>query len=78
MREEIMAKDAKIMRTRILQLQDRIGLWVVKKIDDVEALDLQGSRDQEELNSIYNGRRNEYQTLRSSTDDLLAREDVPA
>lgn len=74
MREEIMAKDAKIMRTRILQLQDRIGLWVVKKIDDVEALDLQGSRDQEELNSIYNGRRNEYQTLRSSTDDLLARE----
>ncbi|KAI9871163.1 MAG: hypothetical protein M1830_003240 [Pleopsidium flavum] len=74
MKEQAMAKDAKIMRTRILQLQDHIGLWVVKKIDDIEALDLQGSRDQEELVLIHNQQRNEYQSLRTSTDDLLARE----
>lgn len=69
-----LAEDAKIMRTRILQLQDQIGAWSVNKIDEVEALDLQGSKDQGELTSIYHQRRSEFEALGHSTDELLARE----
>lgn len=71
---EALAEDAKIMRTRILQLQDQIGTWSVNKIDEVEALDRQGSRDQGELTSIYTQRRSEFEALGHRTDELLERE----
>lgn len=74
MREEAMAKDAEILGTKVLQLRQGIGAWVVEKIDGIESLDLQGSRDKEELSLIYNQRRIDYQALKSSADDLLARE----
>jgi len=69
-----LAEDAKIMRARILQLQDQIGAWSMNKIGEVEALDLQGSKDQGELSSIYNRRRSDFEALGHSTDELLARE----
>ncbi len=73
-REESLAKDARTMRSRVLQLQDIIGTWTVKKIDEVEELDLRGSEFQQELSLIYNQKRKAHEALRSSTDDLLARE----
>ena len=73
MREKALAEDAKILRTRILQLRDQTGMWAVNKIDDVEALDLQGARDQAQLKSIYNQRMSEYEALRKESNDLLAR-----
>ena len=72
--DEALAEDAKRKRARILQLQDQIGAWSVNKIDEVETLDLQGSKDQGELTSIYNVRRSDFEALGRSTDELLARE----
>lgn len=59
---------------RLLNLKSQDGLWVNRKVGDVEGLDAQAGRDQGELNSMYYQKMDEYHALRGASNDLLAEE----
>lgn len=59
---------------RLLNLKIQDGLWVDRKVGDVESLDAQAGRDQGDLNSMYHQKMDEYHALRGASNDLLAEE----
>ena len=59
---------------RLLNLKTQDGLWVDHMVGDVEGLDAQAGRDRGDLNSMYHQKMDEYNALRSASNDLLAEE----
>ena len=59
---------------RLSVLRAGVGAWVQHKVSDIEELDIQAGRDQEELDIMYHQKSEEYHTLRGATEDLTAEE----
>lgn len=72
--EESQASARGRMGERLLNLNIQDGLWVDRKVGDVEGLDAQAGRDQGDLNSMYHQKMDEYHALRGASNDLLAEE----
>ena len=64
------------MAERLAVLRVGVAAWVQHKVGDIEGLDIQTGRDQEELDIMYHQKSEEYHTLRSATEDLAVEEKV--
>ncbi|OCL08717.1 hypothetical protein AOQ84DRAFT_292564 [Glonium stellatum] len=73
-KELILADEAKRMRERIARLSNVDDAWVEEKIIDVQDLDEQADRDQQELDDMYYPRLEEYQALREDAHEILTQE----
>jgi hypothetical protein len=72
--EDMLASDARIFSTRILELSARTAPWVERQVDSVDGLNTKLYERHEELNSVYLERFGDYQRLRERSSDLLSDE----
>ncbi|KAK2756156.1 hypothetical protein FQN54_005564 [Arachnomyces sp. PD_36] len=73
-RENIMASDARIFSGRILDLSQNTASWAEDQVGAVENLQHKTQSRHEELHNIYMGRLQEYQSLRTTSSDLISKE----
>jgi len=71
MQEEYLAEAAKQLRAKLAEVETKLVGWMQRKVAEVEELDSQCSRDQEELNMLYYQRWNEYQDLKTASKEFL-------
>lgn len=72
--EDMLASDARIFSSRILELSQHTVPWVERQVDAVDGLNQLLYNRHEELNSVYLERLGEYQRLRERSSDLLTDE----
>jgi hypothetical protein len=72
--EDILASDARIFSSRILELSEHCVPWVERQVDAVDGLNQVLSDRYEELNTVYFERFGDYQRLRERSSDLLTDE----
>jgi len=72
--EDMLASDARIFSSRILDLSKRTLPWVERQVDSVDGLNRKLYERHEELNSVYLERFGDYQRLRERSSDLLSDE----
>ena len=72
--EESVERQAKLLYEGLVDLEGRVCTWVERELQGVESLDLQASRDQEELNAVYYQRFDEYQATSARSTALLGAE----
>lgn len=68
------AEDAKDLFAQLAELQDQIGPWVEKQVNEIENLDEQAAEDQESLQALYYQLIEQYEILKQSSQDLLGEE----
>ncbi len=66
------SEEAKQLREQMRLLELQCCAWVEAKIRTVEELDVKGSKDQEELDTLYHQRLREYNDIRTTSSDLVA------
>lgn len=72
--EEMLASDARIFSTRILDLSEHTVPWVERQVDSVDGLNNILYERHEELNAVYLERFGDYQRLRERSSDLVTDE----
>ncbi|KAJ5911773.1 uncharacterized protein N7473_001076 [Penicillium subrubescens] len=72
--EDMLASDARIFSTRILDLSEHTVPWVERQVDSVDGLNNILYERHEELNAVYLERFNVYQRLRERSSDLVTDE----
>ena len=72
--EEMLASDARIFSSRILELSQNTVPWVERQVNSVDSLNQVLYERHEELNSVYLERFSDYQRLRERSSDLLTDE----
>ncbi|KAJ5157076.1 uncharacterized protein N7482_008176 [Penicillium canariense] len=72
--EDMLASDARIFSTRILELSEHTVPWVERQVDSVDGLNNILYDHHEELNAVYLERFRDYQRLRERSSDLLTDE----
>ncbi|KAJ5278808.1 hypothetical protein N7478_004180 [Penicillium angulare] len=72
--EDILASDARICTSRILELDKQTAPWVERQVASVDELTSTLHDQHEELHSIYLERFGDYQRLRERSSDLLTDE----
>jgi hypothetical protein len=72
--EDMLASDARIFSTRILDLSEHTVPWVERQVDSVDGLNNILYERHEELNSVYLERSGDYQRLRERSSDLVTDE----
>jgi hypothetical protein len=73
-KQRYLAEDFKRLYGRISALQNHISTWVERKVDSVEALDNQASRDQDQFQTLYYQLSEAYQSVKQSSQDILSEE----
>lgn len=73
-KQRYLTEDFRRLYGHISCLQKQVGTWVEKKVDSVEDLDNQATRDQDEIQRIYYQFSEAYQTVKQSSQDLLSEE----
>ncbi|EPS27975.1 hypothetical protein PDE_02920 [Penicillium oxalicum 114-2] len=69
--EDMLASDARLSSTRILDLGERTVPWVERQVDSVDGLNQILYERHEELNAIYLDRYGDYQRLRERSTDIV-------
>lgn len=72
--ENIMASDARIFSSRVLDLSQNTASWVENQVSAVEDLEHKVHSGQEELHALYMERLREHQSLRTASTDLITKE----
>ncbi|KAF3394406.1 Protein STB6 [Penicillium rolfsii] len=72
--EDMLASDARIFSTRILDLSEHTVPWVERQVESVDGLNNILYERHEELNAVYLERFNDYQRLRERSSDLVTDE----
>lgn len=73
-KQRYLAEDFKRLYGRISALQNHISTWVERKVDTIEDLDNQASRDQDEFQTLYYQLSEAYQSVKQSSQDILSEE----
>lgn len=73
-KQKYLAEDFKTLYEKVSDLQDRIGPWVERKVDSVDALDDQAAQDQEGFQTLYYQLSESYQAIKQNSRDILADE----
>ena len=73
-KQRCLAEDFKRLYGRISALQDHISTWVERTVDNIEDLDNQASRNQDELQTLYYQLSEAYQSIKQSSQDILSEE----
>jgi len=69
--EQMLSEDAKGIRNRLLDTEVSVGDWVNREVTSLRDIDDLIDHDQEELNSLYYPRLEEYQLLRDDSKGML-------
>ncbi|KAJ5086006.1 hypothetical protein N7532_010777 [Penicillium argentinense] len=72
--EDMLASDARIFSSRILELSEHTVPWVERQVNSVDGLNQVLYDRHEELNAVYLDRFGDYQRLRERSSDLLTDE----
>ncbi|KAJ5183396.1 hypothetical protein N7492_001012 [Penicillium capsulatum] len=72
--EDMLASDARIFSSRIMNLSQKTVPWVERQVDSVDELNQILYERHEELNAVYLERFGDYQRLRERSSDLLTDE----
>ena len=72
--EKGLFSEAQQIGVQLGNLKDQVSLWVQGRVDHVSDFDSQTARDQESLDNLYRQKLEEYHSLQSASDDLLAEE----
>ena len=73
-KQKHIAEDFKSLYEKVSYLQDRIGPWVERKVDSIDALDDQAAHDQEGFQTLYYQLSESYQAIKQNSQDILADE----
>ncbi|KAG0651735.1 stb2 [Hyphodiscus hymeniophilus] len=73
-KQKYIAEDFKTLYDKVSDLQDRLGPWVERKVDSVDALDDQAAQDQEGFQSLYYQLSESYEAIKQNSKDILADE----
>jgi len=73
-KQKIFAEDYKTLYEKVSDLQDRIGPWVERQVDNVDALDDQAAQDQEGFQTLYYQLSESYEAIKQTSQDILADE----
>jgi hypothetical protein len=73
-KERYLAEDYKVLYARIMELQNYLGQWVEKKVENVEALDSQARTDQDGLQTLFFQLSEAYQNVQQNSQDILSDE----
>ncbi|KAG9235435.1 hypothetical protein BJ875DRAFT_459168 [Amylocarpus encephaloides] len=73
-KQRYMSDDIKHLYEKISNLREEIVPWVEKKVVDVERLDEQASRDQEQFRTLYYQLTESYQAIKQNSQDLIEEE----
>lgn len=72
--ENSLAVEGRVMGQRLESLKVREAAWVEKKVGQVESYDKQANKDQSMADMVYHQKNDEFESLHSACDDLLAEE----
>ena len=72
--EQSLTFQAQMMAESLQRMKDIDGFIVEGKVDEVTALENQGGRDHEHLDSTYREKLDEFNNLRDGSDDLITEE----
>ncbi|KAI9767724.1 MAG: hypothetical protein M1835_006997 [Candelina submexicana] len=72
--QSYISNEAKRLREHIRMLEGQCCAWVQAKIRTVEGMDVRGSKDVEELHTLYHQHLREYNDIRTTSSDVLAEE----
>jgi hypothetical protein len=73
-KQRYLAEDFKRLYGRISALHNHIGTWVERKVDTIETMDNQASRDQDEFQTLYYQLSEAYQSVKQTSQDILSEE----
>jgi hypothetical protein len=73
-KQRYLAEDFSHLYGRISTLQNHISTWAEKKVNIIEALDNQASRDQDDFQTLYYQLSEAYQSVKKSSNDILSEE----
>jgi chromosome segregation ATPase len=73
-KQKYLAEDSRKLYRHITTLQSQIGSWVERKVESVEDLENQASRDQDELQTLHSQFSEAYQSVNQSSQDILSEE----
>ena len=68
------AESSKDLFQQLLKVQDHVGPWAEKQVNEILNLDEQAAEDQEQLHNLYYQLTEEYELLKQSSQDLLEQE----
>lgn len=69
-----LAEDLKRLFSHVSRLEQDLGRWVEAKVKCVDDIDVQASRDQEELQTLYYQLNQAYESVKQSSEGLLSEE----
>jgi ribosomal protein S15P/S13E len=73
-RQKYLSDDLKHLFEKVVDIQDRVGPWTERKIDNVEALDEQAGRDQEGFGTLLYQLSASYQAVQQDSQDIIGDE----
>ena len=68
------AESSKDLFQQLLKVQDHVGPWAEKQVNEILNLDEQAAEDQEQLHNLYYQLTEEYELLKQNSQDLLEQE----
>lgn len=68
------ADAAKDLFQQLSELQDHVGPWAEKQVNEIMSLDEQAAEDQEQLHNLYYQLTEQYEMLKQNSHDLLEQE----
>lgn len=73
-KQRLLCEYFKQLYERAFYVKRHIGAWVDKKVDNVEDIDNQAARDQEELETLYYRLLDAYQSVKQNSLEILSEE----
>lgn len=73
-KQRALSEGFKCLFEKVSDLRDRVGSWVDRQVDGVEALDNKAAQDQESFQALYYQLTDTYQSMKQSTEDVLGNE----
>lgn len=70
-RQKYISRNFQYLFEKVIGLQEQVGPWTERKVDSVDALDDQASRDQEGFQTLYYQLSDSYNALKENSQGLL-------
>ena len=72
--QKCLGRDFQHLFEKVAELQDHIGPWVERQVDDIDALDDQAARDQDGFHTLYLQLSETYQSVKQNSQGILSDE----
>jgi len=73
-RQRYLSDGLKHLFEKVIDIEDHVGPWAVRRVDSIEALDDQAGRDQESFQALLYQLSESYQAVKQASRDILGDE----